>query len=78
MLELRRIGVWTAGDGAPQSSLLLSSHETDVPRKHEAAAGARDPASHWAGGGNWSMAFLWLVLALLLMESWLFHRQAVY
>jgi hypothetical protein len=78
MLELRRIGVWTAGDGAPQASLLLSSHETDVPRKHDAIAGGQESATHWSGGGNWSMTLLWLVLAILLAESWLFHRQAVY
>ena len=78
MMELRRIGVWASGDEVPQASLLLSSHETDVPRKIAEAAGDKQAATHWAGGGNWSTLLLWLVLAVLLAESWLFHREAVY
>jgi hypothetical protein len=78
MLELRRIGVWTSEKGAPQSSLLLSSHETDVPRVEKVVTGPQDAATRWAVGGNWSMTLLWLILAVLLAESWLFHRQAVY
>lgn len=78
MLELRRIGVWEAADGVAQSALLLSAHETDVPGKGTSAEGDRSAHPRWAGGGNWSTLLLWLVLAVLLVESWLFHRQAVY
>lgn len=78
MLELRRIGVWETSDGRTESSLLLSSHETDVPGRAAPVAGAKDASTRWSGGGNWSTTLLWLVLIVLLVESWLFHREAVY
>jgi hypothetical protein len=78
MLELRRIGVWEAGNGTPQASLLLSTHETDVPGRAAVTGGGVTASTRWAGGASWSALFLWLVLAVLLAESWLFHRQAVY
>jgi hypothetical protein len=79
MLELRRIGVWEAPEGHMETSLLLSAHETNLPGKGgDAKSGERSALTRWAGSGNWSMLFLWFVLAVLLAESWLFHREAVY
>lgn len=80
-LELRRIGVFEAATGKAQPSLLLSAHETDVPAKNTAEAGAsvsENSAQGWASGGGWWTKLLWLALGALLVESWLFHRQAVY
>lgn len=77
-LELRRIGVWETADGRTESSLLLSSQETDVPGQKVAAASGNSSSTPWSGGGNWSSTLLWLVLIVLLIESWLFHREAVY
>ena len=77
LLDLRRIGVWNAADGSAGSSMLLSARETDVPAKGDQVV-SQEAAGTWAGGGNWAAGLLWLVLAVLLLESWLFHREAVY
>lgn len=78
MLELRRLGVWEAADGKTGASMLLSERETNVPGLSTDAKGGDDAVTRWAGGGNWSALLLWLALTVLLVESWLFHRQAVY
>jgi hypothetical protein len=31
-----------------------------------------------AGISDWPFLLLWLVLGVLLLESWLFHRKAVF
>lgn len=77
LLDIRRIGVWEAADGRSGSSMLLSARETGVPAKGDKPA-TQEEAGNWAGGGNWAPALLWLALAVLLVESWLFHREAVY
>ncbi len=46
-------------------------------RRAQATEGAKN-TERWAGGGSWRTDLLWLALGLLLVESWLFHRQAVY
>ncbi|QIF03252.1 BatA and WFA domain-containing protein [Roseimicrobium sp. ORNL1] len=80
-MDLRYVGLFEDSKGRVQSSLLLSTRETDVPSaKADAAApaAAQDNGVKWAGGGNWSTKLLWLALGILLLESWLFHRHAVY
>ena len=77
-LELRRIGVVTGRDGKAESALLLSSQVTDLPVKNEPANGAALKPPSWSGGGSWWTILLWGVLTVLMLESWLFHRQAVY
>jgi hypothetical protein len=79
-LALRHMGIYEGSDGHPQSALLLSSRVTDVPVRaaSESSAKATGQKEAWVSGGNWSMTLLWLVVAMLLLESWLFHRQAVY
>jgi hypothetical protein len=80
-LELRRVGVFETANGKAQPSLLLSAHETDVPAKIIAtpnASTSENTTQRWATGGGWWTKLLWLALGVLLIESWLFHRQAVY
>ena len=78
-LELRHLGMFEGSDGKAQSSLLLSARETDVPAVDSGKAGAvQEDGLKWAGGGNWSTSLLWIALGVLLLESWLFHRHAVY
>lgn len=80
-LELRRIGVFETATGKAQPSMLLSAHETGVPAKITAATDASasgTATTRWATGGGWWTKLLWLALGVLLVESWLFHRQAVY
>ncbi len=80
-LELRRIGLFEPMNGKAQSSLLLSTHETDLPAKSNAALNAQvseNAMQRWAAGGGMWARLIWLALGVLLLESWLFHRQAVY
>jgi len=79
-LELRRVGIFEGGGGKAGTSLLMSARETDVPARAPAAAapGLEKPTERWATGGGWWTKLLWLALGMLLIESWLFHRQAVY
>jgi hypothetical protein len=80
-MDLRYVGLFEDSKGRVQSSLLLSTRETDVPSiKADAAtpAASQENGVKWAGGGSWSTKLLWLALGILLLESWLFHRHAVY
>lgn len=81
--ELERIGVWTNEEGQSGISLLASMQETDVPVRAETAAdgGTSERAVAAAAGGFGWTVVRWLLVALLgllLLESWLFHRRAVY
>ncbi len=82
LLELDQVGIFEPEKGPAESSLLLSANETNLPAKQPAVAGGTEKGTQaherWAGGGSWWAALLWFVLALLLIESWLFHREAVY
>ncbi len=80
-LELRRIGVFEGASGKVDSSLLLSIHESDIFARAAAAAAksaSENTTQRWAAGGGWWTNLLWCALGVLLLESWLFHRQAVY
>jgi len=80
-LELRHVGLFEGASAKPESSLLLSARESDVPAQAAAPSPNADKNSgveRWASGGGWRTQLLWLALAMLLVESWLFHRQAVY
>lgn len=79
--EPRGIGIFEGAHGKAEASLLLSAHESDVPAKSSSESATLGPdkgTEHWASGGNWRTEFLWFAVGLLLLESWLFHRQAVY
>ena len=79
-LSLNRLGVFEDSRGRTQSALLLSSRATNLPAKTAPASAAHqeEKPEAWAVGQNWSVILLCLVVATLLMESWLFHRKAVY
>ena len=91
--ELDRIGVWRIGpadggaaeNGADSSAAsgetgtasLLSPSETRLAA--ETSSTAAEPGQSYAWlHGDLTMPLLWTVLGLLLAESWLFHRKAVY
>ncbi|MCE9518677.1 MAG: BatA and WFA domain-containing protein [Verrucomicrobia bacterium] len=78
--ELRRIGIFEAANGKVESSLLLSVYETELPAIAAAAGTSttENTARRWATGGGWWTKLLWFALGVLLIESWLFHRQTVY
>jgi len=77
-VELDRIGLWESAGGAAGSASLQSARETLLPA---GPAGEKEGAN--GGGetlllGDLSMILLWCVFGLMVLESWLFHRHAVY
>ncbi len=80
-VELDRIGAWSDEQGKSGVSLLASLDETDLPLRAQADAPTAASTARVATNGPGWTAVRWLLaglLGLLLLESWLFHRQAVY
>ncbi len=76
LLELRRIGAWQTADGNAGSCVLASQAETDLPKR---SGDATEPGMKMlAGGMSWPQRLIWFVLVLLIADSWLLHRKAVY
>lgn len=81
LIEVARLGSWEAADGRSGSAVLASARETDVPKREAAAADAKidKPAGALAASsGNWHRWLIWSLIGLLMVESFLFHRKAVY
>ena len=86
LVELDRIGLWSTGDDFEGSSLLLSRGETDLAGGgvEEEGDGEKTGAVGVPQGigrflrGEMTQAILVLLVFLLVVESWLFHRYAVY
>jgi len=79
LLSVQRIGAWKTAERRG-SSVLVSMMETDLPsRAKEAASVTSLPkiTAH-AGISDWPRMLLWFALGLLLLESFLFHRKAVF
>lgn len=79
LVEMDRIGLWESDGGERGAAHLLSAVESDLPaRSSETAAGEDyfDGGSRFAG--NLKLWLLSAVVCVLLLESWLFHRHAVY
>jgi von Willebrand factor type A domain/Aerotolerance regulator N-terminal len=79
LLAIQQIGAWQSTDHRG-TSILASAAETDVPsRNQEALTTTSLPViKATAGISDWPFLLLWIVLSLLLLESWLFHRKAVF
>ena len=78
-VELDRIGLWRTEAGERGSAALLSVEETQIPAQQKdapAARNAQDTASWFRG--DLAPVLLWGVLALFVVESWLFHRYIAY
>lgn len=75
--ELERVGPWRTASGRHGTSSLLAGNETRLTVESDTA-----PAGSSLGfmrlDGDLTIPLLWFVLALLVTESWLFHRRAVY
>ena len=90
LFPLTRIGAWQTSEGRTGASILASAQETDVPSKTlPPTANGQQPTESSppvtplpkfaaTGAGNWPQWLLWSVLGVLLLESFLFHRKAVY
>lgn len=80
--ELKHIGAWQTSDGHAGACVLASMIETNV-RKADIGVNPGDASTlaaqgHLARGWSWTQVLLWSVVGLLLLESFLFHRKAVY
>ena len=73
-IELDRCGSWRDAAGRQGAAALLSRSETLLPPGDAQAAPL---AALAAVDGDLVVAALWLLLAVLLLESWLFHRKGV-
>jgi Mg-chelatase subunit ChlD len=79
LFAIEQIGAWQSSDHRG-TSILASATETDLPSLNEdsPAPAALPNIKATAGVSDWPLALLWLVLLLLILESWLFHRKAVF
>jgi hypothetical protein len=79
LLPVHRIGFWKTSD-RQGFSVLASASETDLPASEQAETSTAELPAIQAGAAvsDWPRLLLWSVLALLLLESFLFHRRAVF
>ena len=77
-VELDRIGLWETEAGEAGSAALLSPSETLLAAADPAAPQdeATVAASVWQG--DLAPLLMWAVLAILVLESWLFHKLWAY
>ncbi|TDU73061.1 putative membrane protein (TIGR02226 family) [Prosthecobacter fusiformis] len=80
LLAIQRIGAWQTAEGRSGASILGSAMETDVPAKAATGvpASALPRIASSSGIGNWPQLLIWSLLGVLLLESFLFHRKAVF
>lgn len=81
LLEIQRLGIWETANGKTGTSILASAAETNVPKLPTDSAVASSTAKKepWKKtSGNWPQKLIWALLAVLVVESFLFHRKAVY
>lgn len=81
LLALNRIGAWETGKDRSGACALISAAETNLPALATDAAHAAQPATPVitaSAFSTWPKRLIWLALVLLLAESFLFHRKAVY
>jgi hypothetical protein len=79
LFAIEQIGAWQSSDHQG-TSILGSAKETDLPRLNENAPAplALPFISAAVGFRDWPFVLVWTVLLLLILESWLFHRKAVF
>ncbi len=81
LLTLSRIGSWEIGGDRVGLCALISETETNLAKIGPEALSAPPPAAPIITAtafSTWPKRLIWLALALLLTESFLFHRKAVY
>ena len=78
--ELDRIGLWETDTGLTGSAALLSPQETLLPARVESLADEADADAATASllRGDLAPVLIWSLVALLIAESWLFHRYTAY
>lgn len=80
VVEMDRIGIWEDETGKRGAAHLLSAAESDLRALGQ--TGVADEDDYFASGGglagNLKYWLLGALLVVVLAESWLFHRHAVY
>ena len=80
LIEMDRIGVWQTSTGAGGTSFMQSARESNLHSRGNETADD-DPDYFRVDRGLFGNVLLWLlglIVVLLLVESFLFHRFAVY
>lgn len=81
LLELDRLGLWQAGEQTGTANLCAINETRLASRSTTDETGEATSSSSSEVSGRSGELTMWLiaaVLAVLLAESWLFHRHAVY
>jgi len=82
LLSLSQIGSWETADGQTGTSILASAAETNLPKRAADTAAMPELRERAiltsASFSTWPQKLLWALALLLLIESFLFHRKAVY
>lgn len=81
LLTLNRIGSWETGTDRSGACALISDEETNLPALAKDAPHSLQPAAPIitaSAFSTWPQRLIWLMLGVLLVESFLFHRKAVY
>lgn len=79
IIEMNRVGTWETDSGVVGASYLLSALESDIPARKSEADGDSEYFSVETGiAGNLKLWLLCALVLIILVESWLFHRFAVY
>lgn len=79
LLAVQRIGAWKTADRRG-ASVLASMSETDLAAhsQESTAVSTLPKITAHAGISDWPRLLLWFALGVLLLESFLFHRKAVF
>ncbi|MEQ1840484.1 MAG: BatA and WFA domain-containing protein [Verrucomicrobiales bacterium] len=79
IIEMDRVGNWETDTGLNGASYLLSALESDLPTRSSDEHGNAEYFTVESGiAGNLKLWLLSSLIVVLLLESWLFHRFAVY
>jgi len=81
LLTLTRIGIWETGEDRSGACALISAAETNLPAPPADSGSSSLPAAPIitaSAFSTWPQRLIWLVIVVLLLESFLFHRKAVY
>lgn len=79
VVEMSQIGIWETDSGMKGAAHLLSARESNIAARPEIDPNDSEyfaVASRFTGNLKWW--FLSFIILFLVVESWLFHRHAVY
>lgn len=79
VVEMDRVGWWETDSGIRGAAQLLSAKESDLRARPQPGGDDIEYFASQSGiAGNLKLWLLAALLTILLLESWLFHRHAVY